>query len=139
MAAANKTTATRASVTAYIDAIADEERRRDCKAVVKLMKEITGKPAVMWGPSIVGFDSYHYVYDSGREGDMCLTGFASRKPDLTLYVVTEGAEQKKLLAKLGRHRVSKACLYLRRLADVDLDVLRQIIANSIAQVRKQHG
>jgi hypothetical protein len=138
MAAANKTTATKASVAAYIDAIADDERRRDCKAIIRLMKDITGKPAVMWGPGIVGFDSYHYVYDSGREGDMCVAGFSSRKPDLTLYVVTEGAEQRKLLAKLGKHKVSKACLYVRRLADVDVAVLREIIVNSIAKIRKQY-
>jgi hypothetical protein len=90
------------------------------------------------GPGIVGFDGYHYVYDSGREGDMCVAGFSSRKPDLTLYVVTEGAEQRKLLAKLGKHKVSKACLYVRRLADVDVAVLREIIVNSIAKIRKQY-
>lgn len=135
----NKTTATKASVAGYIAAIADEERRRDCKALVKLMSDITGKRAVMWGPSIIGFGSYHYRYESGREGDMCLAGFSSRKPDLTIYLYCDGTASTKLLAKLGRHRKSKACVYVRRLSDIDIDVLRQLVEHSIAQIRKLYG
>lgn len=134
-----KTKATKASVAAYIAAIDDAERRADCKQLVKLMRAITGKPAKMWGPSIVGFDRYHYKYASGHEGDMCLTGFSSRKPDLTLYIMTGSAAQQALLKKLGKHKVSKACLYVRRLAGLDMDVLRELIVNSIAEVRRHYS
>lgn len=137
--AENKTKATKSSVAAYIAAIADEERRADCKLLVKLMSGITGKAATMWGPSIVGFDSYHYKYDSGREGDMCIAGFSSRKPNISIYLVAEDAAQKKLLAKLGKHRMTKACLYVRRMSDIDTEVLRQLIVGSIAEVRKRYG
>jgi hypothetical protein len=91
----------------------------------------------MWGSSIVGFGSYHYRYASGREGDMCLAGFSSRKADLTIYVITAG--QQALLKKLGKHKVSKACLYIKRLADVDAKVLRQLVAASVAEVRRLHA
>jgi hypothetical protein len=103
------------------------------------MSAVTGEPATMWGASIVGFGSYHYKYDSGREGDMCIAGFSSRKPNISIYVMAEGAAQKKLLAKLGKHKMAKACLSVRRLADIDMEVLRQILIGSIAQVRKFHG
>lgn len=134
-----KTRATKLSVAKYIAAIPDEQRRRDCKALVKLMRDITGKPAVMWGSSIVGFDSYHYKYASGHEGDMCLAGFSSRKPNLSIYLLAQGPAQRKLLAQLGKHKMAKACLYVRRLSDIDMDVLRQLIAGSIAQVRHHYG
>jgi hypothetical protein len=134
-----KTRATKASVAQYIAAIDDAERRADCKQLVKLMRAITGKPATMWGPSIVGFDRYHYMYASGHEGEMCLTGFSSRKPDLTLYIMSGTAAQKALLKKLGKHKVTKACLYVRRLAGLDMDVLRELIVNSIAEVRRHYS
>jgi len=135
----NKTQATRSSVAKYIAAIADEERRRDCKALVKLMTAVTGQRAVMWGPGIVGFGSYHYKYASGREGDMCVAGFSSRKPNISVYLLAEGAAQTKLLGRLGKHKMAKACLSVRRLADIDMNILRQLIAGSIAQVRKRYG
>lgn len=133
-----KTQPTRASVAAYIAAIADPQRRQDCQALVELMSAITGKPAVMWGPSIVGFDAYHYKYDSGHEGDCCLLGFSSRKADLTIYLMSgfDGAEA--LLAKLGRHRTSKACLYVKRLADIDPGVLEKLLRQSAADTRKRY-
>ena len=134
-----KTKATKASVAGYVAAIDDAERRADCKQLIKLMTGITGKPAKMWGASIVGFDSYHYKYASGHEGEMCLAGFSSRKPNLTIYIMSGSAAQKRLLAKLGKHKVSKACLYVRRLADIDMDVLRELIANSMAAVRQLHS
>jgi hypothetical protein len=137
--AENKTKATKASVTGYIAAIQDEERRSDCEQLVKLMTGITGEPATMWGSSIVGFGRYHYRYESGREGDMCVTGFSSRKPNLSIYVLAEGAAQKKLLARLGKHKMAKGCLYVRRMADIDAKVLRELIAGSIAEVHKQFG
>jgi len=136
MAKANKTTLTEASVEEYIANIADEGRRADCVALAKLMSAVTRKPPKMWGPAIVGFGQYHYQYDSGREGDMCLAGFSSRKADLTVYVYTEG--QDALLEKLGKHRRSKACLYLKRLADVDQAVLKKIIAASVAEIRRRY-
>jgi hypothetical protein len=134
-----KTKASKASVTKYVAAIDDEERRADCKRLIKLMTGITGKPATMWGPSIVGFDSYHYKYASGHEGDMCLTGFSSRKPNLSIYIMAGSAAQKQLLGKLGKHKVAKACLYVRRLEDIDMDVLRELVVNSIAEVRQYFG
>jgi hypothetical protein len=136
MAKANKTTLTEASVEEYIANIADEGRRADCAALAKLMSAVTRKPPKMWGTAIVGFGQYHYKYDSGREGDMCLAGFSSRKADLTVYVFTEG--QDALLAKLGKHKRSKACLYLKRLADVDEAVLKKLIAASVAEVKRRY-
>lgn len=135
----NKTRPTGASVAAYLAAIEDATRRADCEALVTLMSDVTKEAPAMWGDSIVGFGSYHYRYDSGREGDMCATGFSSRKGDISVYLVASGAEQERLLARLGRHKMGKACLYLRRLSDVDGDVLRQLVAASVAEVRRRHG
>jgi ribosomal protein S17E len=135
----NKTKATKASVAGYIAAIQDEERRSDCEQLVKLMTGVTGEPAAMWGSSIVGFGRYHYRYESGREGDMCVTGFSSRKPNLSIYVLAEGAGQKKLLTRLGKHKMAKGCLYVRRMADIDAKVLRELVAGSIAEVHRQFG
>lgn len=137
MATENKTRQTEASVEEYLANIGDETRRADCAALVKLMSGVTRKPPKMWGSSIVGFGTYHYRYASGREGDMCLVGFSSRKADLTVYVITAG--QQALLKKLGKHKVSKACLYIKRLADVDAKVLRQLVAASVAEVKRLHG
>lgn len=137
MATENKTKQTEASVEEYFANIDDETRRADCVALAKLMSGVTRKPPKMWGSSIVGFGSYHYRYASGREGDMCLAGFSSRKADLTVYVITEGQEA--LLKKLGRHKRSKACLYIKRLADVDMKVLRQLVVASVAEVRRLNG
>src|SRR5262245_27826642 len=137
--AENKTKATKASVAAYISAIGDEERRADCKQLVKLMTSVTGQPAVMWGSSIVGFGAYHYRYASGHEGDMCLTGFSSRKPNISIYLLASDSSQQKLLAKLGKHKMAKVCLYVRRLGDIDMHVLRQLVVGSIAAVQKHFG
>lgn len=134
--AQNKTQATKASVAAYLAAIADESRRKDCKAVAALMQKVTGCKPKMWGPSIVGFDSYHYTYDSGREGDSCVVGFSSRKTDLVLYLTTGFDKAKPLLAKLGKHKAAKACLYIKRLADVDVGVLEKLVQQSVAEMRK---
>lgn len=135
-----KTKLTRASVSAFIAAIADEERRKDCRTLVTLMKRATGCPPKLWGPSIVGFDRYHYTYASGHSGESCVVGFSPRKGDLSVYLLTgyEGVAAKRLLAKLGRHRTGKACLYIRRLADVDLAVLEQLIEHSVADTRRRH-
>lgn len=137
--AQNKAQATEASVGDYLDAIADASRRKDCDALVKLMSKVTKQVPKMWGPSIVGFGSYHYQYESGREGDSCLTGFSSRKPDLSVYLVASFPEQDELITRLGKHKMGKACLYIRKLGDVDVKVLHELVAGSVAEVKRRHG
>jgi hypothetical protein len=137
--AENKTKATDASVEGYLAAIEDPARRQDCEALAKLMAKATKQPPKMWGPSIVGFGSYHYQYDSGREGDSCLTGFSSRKGDISVYLVGSFPGREELLTKLGKHKTAKACLYIRNLADVDLKVLEQLVIGSVAERKRQHG
>lgn len=117
-------------------ATVDEARREDCRRLAEMMEAAAGAPPVLWGDSIVGFGTYRYVYASGRTGDWPLVGFSPRKNDLTLYLSCGFAGREALLARLGRHKTSKACLYLKRLADVDLDVLRELIAASVADTRK---
>ncbi len=135
-----KTKPTAASVTAFIGTIADEERRKDCRTLVALMKRVTGCAPKMWGPSIVGFDRYRYTYASGHSGESCVVGFSPRKGDITVYLLTgyEGAATQRLLAKLGKHRTGKACLYIKRLADVQLPVLERLVEQSVAEMRKRH-
>ena len=129
--AENKTKATDQSVTAFLDNLADEARRRDCYAVLDLMKGITGEEPTMWGPTMVGFGSYHYKYESGREGDMFVVGFSPRKPNLTLYLMGGLEQYETLLKKLGKYKTSKACLYVKKLADIDLTVLREMVKQSV--------
>ena len=136
--AEQKTKPTRASVDAYIDAIDDEQRRADCHKLVEIMSRITGEPPRMWGASIVGFGSYHYRYASGREGESSLAAFSSRKSDISIYVMAGFAGQQALLANLGRHKAGKACLYVRRLADIDLRRLEALVESSVAQMRLRY-
>ena len=133
-----KTKATRASVDNYLDAIGDELRRDDCRTLVKLMRRVTKEPPVMWGTSIVGFGSYHYRYASGHEGDSCLAGFSSRKGDISIYVTAGFEGQEPLLAKLGKHKAGKVCLYVKRLADVDLELLESLVEGSVAEMRRRY-
>ena len=135
----NKTTPTDAGVSAFLAAIEDDQRREDCRTLLALMGRITGKPAVMWGASIVGFDTYHYRYESGREGDWAVTGFSPRKGDISVYLTAASPGQDDLLARLGRHKMGKACLYIRRLSEIDLGVLEQLIAASVAEVKRRYG
>lgn len=135
----NKTKPTNSSVSAFLDAIEGDERRKDCQMLAAMMTKITGKPAVMWGPSIVGFDTYHYKYESGREGDMAVTGFSPRKGDISVYLTAGSAEQAGLLARLGRHKMGKSCLYIRKLSDVDLTVLEQLISGSVAEIKRRYS
>jgi len=130
--AENKTKETDASVKDYIAAIPDDGRRKDCQALVELMTRATKHPPKMWGSSIVGFGRYHYKYESGREGDMCLVGFSSRKGDISVYGLNAARSHETLLPKLGKHKAGKACLYLRRLSDIDLKVLEKLIADVAA-------
>lgn len=125
-----KTTQNDLSVEAHVQAIADPVRREDCQTLVALMRQVTGVEPRMWGPSIVGFGSYHYRYESGHEGDSCLIGFASRKQDLALYLHLGATDVKELLPRLGKHKAGKGCLNLKRLADVDRSVLGEMIRRS---------
>jgi hypothetical protein len=138
MATTSKTTETDASVDDYLAAIDDEVRRDDCRVLARLMSGVTRQPPRMWGAGIVGFGSYHYRYESGREGDAPLTGFAARKGDISVYLVTGFEGREALLARLGRHKTGKACLYVRRLSDVDMQVLEQLVAGSVEQMRKRY-
>lgn len=135
----NKTKPTSANAAEFLAAIGDDQRRADCRALSGIMQEITGEPAVMWGAGIVGFGSCHYRYESGREGDWAVAGFSPRKGDISVYLMAEAPEQAELLSRLGRHKMGKACLYIRKLADVDVAVLAQLVADSVAEVKRRHG
>lgn len=124
------------SVQEFLESVADERKRKDSFALLDLMQEATGKEPKMWGDSIVGFGSYHYKYASGREGDMPLIGFSPRKQNLTLYITAEFERYGDLLSKLGKHKTSKACLYINRLEQVDMDVLRELVNQSIDHMTK---
>ena len=130
-----KTRPTAASVGAFIDAVEDEQKRADSHAIAAMMAEATGAAPQMWGSSIVGFGRYHYRYASGREGDFMLTGFSPRKRALTLYIMAGFSEYDDLLANLGKHTIGKSCLYIKRLADVDQAVLRQLVERSVRYIR----
>ena len=136
---ANKTVPTRKSVEKFLEGIDDERKRADSRELLDLMKDITGEEAVMWGDSIVGFGAYHYKYESGREGDMPLAGFSPRKQSLTLYIMDGFDEYDGLLGKLGKHSTGKACLYVKRLDDVDRDVLRELVRRSVAHMRQTNS
>jgi hypothetical protein len=135
----NKTKATTVSAGAYIDALPDPTRRSDAKELVQLMQRASGEKPTIWGPSIVGFGRYHYRYDSGREGDMPLISFSSRKAALVLYSMLDHSEAKALLAKLGKHTTGKGCLYIKKLADVDKAVLETLIRNAVAHKRTRNA
>ena len=126
-------------VGAFLEGIENERRREECQTVNDIMRRVTGEDGAMWGTSIVGFGSYHYKYASGREGDWFLTGFAPRKQALTVYIMPGFAAFGDLMAKLGKHKTAKSCLYIKKLEDVDLDVLEDLIARSIAQMRDMYG
>ena len=134
----NKTKPTKISVSAFIDALTDETRRADAKALVKLIQSATGEKPKMWGPSIIGFGSYHYTYESGREGDMPLAGFSPRKAATVLYIGAGFSDAEALLAKLGKHTTGKGCLYIKKLADVDQNVLETLVVKSVAARRARH-
>lgn len=135
----NKTKPTDASVEDYLASRASEQQRADCRELMALLERVTGQPPRMWGPSIVGHGSYRYTYESGRTGEAPLVGFAIRGRELVVYVDGEGDEQKALLSRLGKHRMGKVCLYFKRLADLDPSVLEQLVAHSVAEVRRRHG
>lgn len=131
----NKTTATTASVTAFIDKHPKEEMRDDSRVLMAMMQELTGEEPHMYGPSIVGFGTYHYTYASGHSGSAPLAAFSPRKTELVLYL-GEGAQDEAMLAKLGKHKATKGCVYVKRLADIDLKVLKTMVKKSVAATRK---
>lgn len=133
-----KTKPTAASIDEYLAARASPAQLADCKALMALLKRVTRQAPRMWGPSIVGYGSYSYRYESGRTGEACLTGFAIRGKELVVYLVGESPGQPELLAQLGRHKMGKACLYIKQLADVDLKVLEQLVAQSVDEVKRRH-
>lgn len=136
----NITTQTDGDVSAFVAKIGDTTRREDADALIALFSRVSGEPPKMWGPSIIGFGSYHYVYDSGREGDMCRTGFSPRKGNFALYLKGEfeRPEAKAVLAQLGKHKTGKGCLYINRLADVDMGVLEKIIGETNAYMAEKY-
>lgn len=129
--AEQKTKPTAVSVDSFLGKVSDEKVRDDCYALIKIMRKITGEGPKMWGPSIVGFGKYHYQYDSGHEGDSCLTGFSPRKQNITLYVMPGFANHTDLLQKLGKHKAGKGCLYIKKLNDVDRGTLEKLIKQSV--------
>ncbi len=131
----NKTKPSKLSVAAFIDALTDPARRSDAKALLKLMQSTAGEKPKMWGPSIIGFGSYHYKYESGREGDMPLIGFSPRKAANVLYGMIGASDSKALLAKLGKHTTGKGCLYIKKLADVDQKILEAMAIEAVAAMR----
>ena len=132
-----KTKPTEVSVDAFIDAIPDPRRREDAKTVRAMMERITGQPAVMWGPTIIGFGTYRYA--CGKDwGEMCRLGFSPRKAELVLYVLTQSEEQDAFLARLGKHKTGKSCLYIKRLGDVDEGVLEALTVNALAYMNEKY-
>ena len=136
--AENKTQPTKESVTSFIAAIEDKERRADVRKVAAMMRKATGKKAQMWGPSIVGYGTYHYKYASGREGDFMITGFSPRKQALSVYILPGFENFAALMSELGKYKTGKSCLYIKRLADVDEDVLERLISESVKYMRKHY-
>lgn len=134
-----KTKPQKRGVSAYVNAIEDPDRRRDVRRVMKMMREVTGAKPVLWGGSMIGYGSYHYTYASGREGDWFLTGLSSRKSALTLYVMAGFSSYDTLMKKLGRFRTGKSCLYLRRLDDIDFDVLTLLVERSVRYLQKKYA
>jgi hypothetical protein len=134
-----KTQPTAASIDEYLASKASPAQLTDCKALMALLARVTRESPRMWGPSIVGYGSYRYTYESGRSGESCLTGFAVRGKDLVIYLVSESPAQQALLGRLGKHKMGKACLYFKRLADLDAEVLEALIAESVAETKRRHA
>ena len=134
-----KTRPTSASIEEYLASRASGEQLVDCEALIVLLQRLTGHAPRMWGPSIVGFGSYRYPLASGKLGESCATGFAVRGKELVVYLVAEAPDQASLLAKLGKHKFGKACLYFKRLADLDQNVLEKLVIGSLAELKRRHG
>ena len=136
--AENKTKETKQSVTAFLNSIESEQKRKDAKTVAAIMRKASGEKAKMWGPAIVGYGLYHYTYDTGREGDFMRVGFSPRKQNISVYVIPGFTGFSGLLKKLGKHKVGRSCLYINKLDDVDVDVLTQIVEKSLKIMDKKY-
>jgi hypothetical protein len=136
--AEQKTKPTQQSVQDFLDKIDNEQVRDDCYTLIKLMKKVTGSEPKMWGPSIIGFGKYHYKYDSGHEGDSCLTGFSPRKQNISLYVMLGILDHQDLLKELGKHKAAKGCLYIKKLDDVNMSVLEKLVKRSVDTLKKKY-
>ena len=134
----NKTQETDADVNEYLLQIEDDTKRADCLKIRDMMERIVGAPAKMWGTSIIGFGNYHYKYESGREGDFMRSGFAARKANIVLYIMSGFSEYDALLEKLGKHKHGKGCLYIKRLSDVDESILEEIVTRSVAYMAEKY-
>lgn len=133
-----KTKPTQVTAADFIDAVDNPARREEARIVCAMMERVTGEPPRMWGPSIIGFGSYHYRYDSGHEGTMCRLGFSPRKAQLVLYILTGDTAQKGQLARLGKHKTGKSCLYINTLADVDMGVLEEMTRDALAHMNARY-
>jgi hypothetical protein len=131
-----KTKRNQGDVEAFLNSVSDEKKRQDSFTVLELMKQVTGKEPELWGDSIIGFGSYHYKYASGREGDWFVTGFSPRKQNLTLYIMSGFDEYEQLLSKLGKHSTGKSCLYIKKIEDVDMDVLKELVKKSVKHMER---
>jgi len=138
MMAEIKTRPTGVAVDEFIDKVPDPQRREDARKVRALMERLTGEPAAMWGPSIIGFGQYHYKYDSGHEGDMARIGFSPRAKELVLYLSDSYPRHQALMDKLGKHRTGKSCLYIKKLSDVDEAVLEELAVESLAHMDERY-
>ncbi len=134
-----KTVPTTKNVSEYLDNVTPKKRKEDCLKVLQLMQKITKAPPVLWGPSIVGFGTYHYKYESGREGDFMLTGFSPRKSALTLYIMSGFEKHKELMSNLGRYTTGKSCLYIKDLSHIDMPTLNKLIRASVKYIQKKHS
>ena len=133
-----KTKPTGASVDEYLASRASPEQLKDCKVIMAMCKRVTKQSPKMWGPSIVGYGVYSYTYETGHSAEMCLVGFAVRGREIVVYIAAESPEQRERLSRLGRHRMGKSCLYIKRLAELDVDVLEELIAESVADVKRRY-
>jgi hypothetical protein len=133
-----KTKVSHASVRDFINTIEPEAKRQDAFTLLTLFEKITGEKAKLWGSSIIGFGQYHYTYDSGQEGDACLTGFSPRKANLTIYIMPGFKQYQDLLEKLGKHKTSVSCLYINKLSDIDIDVLSQLVKKGYIDMKEQY-
>jgi Domain of unknown function (DU1801) len=136
--AANKTTETEKSVTDFINEVADETKRNDSFQIIELMKNQTGFEPKMWGPSIIGFGSYHYKYESGREGDMPIVAFSPRKTAIVLYHCGSSEKKEEFLQKLGKHKTDGGCIYIKKLDDINIEILKEMIANTLENNKNKH-
>ena len=134
-----KTKRNKGDVEAFLRGVPDEKKRRDSFAILDLMKQVTGAEPEMWGASIIGFGSYHYKYASGREGDWMLVGFSPRAQNLTLYIMSGFDEYNQLLGRLGKHSIGKSCLYIKKLEDVDMEVLKELVAKSVEHMSRTNS